>query len=47
LELIASMFDAGQLKVHVAQVFPLAKAREAQAFIAGPHERGEVILTVD
>ncbi len=47
LELIAAMFDAGQLKVHVAKVFPLAKAREAQALVTGPHDRGEIVISVD
>jgi NADPH:quinone reductase-like Zn-dependent oxidoreductase len=46
LEQIAALVDEGRLKPIIAEVFPLARAREAFEFGAGTHSPGKIILEV-
>ncbi|NJL56641.1 NADP-dependent oxidoreductase [bacterium] len=41
---IANLIDAGQLKVNIEQVFPLADARQAQELSQQGHPRGKIVL---
>ena len=45
---IAEMIDAGELRVNVGQVLPLAEARTAHEMLEGtrPHPRGRIVLDV-
>jgi NADPH:quinone reductase-like Zn-dependent oxidoreductase len=43
---IASLFDAGQLKVHLEAVFPLQDVAQAHKLSEGRHVRGKLVLTV-
>jgi NADPH:quinone reductase-like Zn-dependent oxidoreductase len=47
LDTLRAMFDAGQLKVHVLQSFPLEHARGAQEAVEQPHGPGEIVISVD
>ncbi len=44
---IATMIDAGKLRVEVSKVLPLAKAAEAQELSRAGHTRGKMVLRVD
>ncbi len=46
LEELAALADAGKLRVVVDRVFPLAEAAAAQAYLAGAHPTGRVVLDV-
>jgi NADPH:quinone reductase-like Zn-dependent oxidoreductase len=46
LEQIATLVDDGKLKPIIAQVFPLARAREAFEFGAASHSPGKIVLEV-
>jgi NADPH:quinone reductase-like Zn-dependent oxidoreductase len=46
LDQIATLVDEGQLKPIVAEVFPLARAREAFEFGARSHAPGKIVLEV-
>ena len=46
LEQIAALVDEGKLKPIIAEVFPLARAREAFEFGADSHAPGKIILDV-
>ncbi len=46
LEEMAKLIDAGSLKSIVANVFPLARAREAFELAAQAHTRGKIVLQV-
>jgi NADPH:quinone reductase-like Zn-dependent oxidoreductase len=46
LEQIATLVDDGRLKPIIAQVFPLARARDAFEFGAASHTPGKIILEV-
>lgn len=43
---LARLIDAGQVKIHVEQVFPLAEARQAHELIQRGHVRGKLVLQV-
>jgi len=43
---LAEMADSGRLRVHVAEVVPLAEARRAQETLEGGHVRGKIVLRV-
>ncbi|WP_158915660.1 NADP-dependent oxidoreductase [Caulobacter sp. S45] len=43
---IARMIDAGEVKVTLDKVFPLASAAEAETHLENDHVRGKVVLTV-
>lgn len=45
LEAIAALVDAGQLRVQVAQTFPLAEAGRAHQLLEHHHPPGKVVLT--
>lgn len=45
LQSIATMIDAGKLRVEVSKVLPLAQAAEAQALSQSGHVRGKIVLT--
>jgi len=47
LDALREMFDAGQLKVHVEQSFPLAEASEAQRVVEHRHRPGEIVLSIN
>jgi NADPH:quinone reductase-like Zn-dependent oxidoreductase len=48
LQRIAGMVEAGQLKLRVGEVLPLAQARVAHEMLAGkPHKPGKIVLSVD
>jgi NADPH2:quinone reductase len=47
LEQCEHLFDAGELKVHIANVFPLAAAAEAQQLLEKGTMQGKVVLEVD
>ena len=44
---IATMIDAGKLRVEIAKVFPLAQAREAHEMSRAGHTRGKIVLKID
>lgn len=44
---IATLLDAGELRVNVEHVYPLARAREAFERTTAGHLRGKVVLTID
>jgi NADPH2:quinone reductase len=46
LDTLRGLIDAGNLKIHIGQVFPLAQAREAQTAVERPHD-GKIVLNVD
>lgn len=46
LDALRDLIDAGKLKIHIGQVFPLAQAREAQSAVERPHD-GKIVLSVD
>jgi NADPH:quinone reductase-like Zn-dependent oxidoreductase len=47
LEQIAALIAAGELKVSIGEVLPLAAARTAHEMLAGkPHKRGKIVLSV-
>lgn len=43
----AELFDAGRLRVHVAQIFPLADAAEAHRRLEAGSATGKLVLAVD
>ena len=47
LRSIATMIDAGKLRVEVSKVLPLAKAAEAQELSRAGHTRGKIVLRVE
>jgi NADPH:quinone reductase-like Zn-dependent oxidoreductase len=47
LDTLSAMFDAGELKMHVAASFGLAHARDAQEAIGQPHPPGEIVIRID
>lgn len=47
LRSIATMIDAGKLRVEVSKVFPLAEARAAQELSRAGHVRGKIVLRVE
>jgi NADPH2:quinone reductase len=47
LEQCARLFDQGQLKVHVAQVFPLAAAADAHRLLENGSMSGKIVLSID
>ncbi|WP_375497167.1 NADP-dependent oxidoreductase [uncultured Nostoc sp.] len=44
LEQIANLFDSGQVKTDIAQIFPLSQARQAQELSQKGHVRGKIVL---
>ena len=44
LEQIANLFDSGQIKTDIAQIFPLSQARQAQELSQKGHVRGKIVL---
>lgn len=46
LDQISALVDEGRLKTIIAQVFPLARAREAFEFGASTHSPGKIVLEV-
>lgn len=46
LEAIAELVDAGRIRPHVAEVFPLAEVAKAHELVAAGRTQGKVILTV-
>lgn len=46
LEAITALVDAGRLRVHVAQAFPLAEAGRAHEVLEHDHPPGKIVLTV-
>jgi NADPH:quinone reductase-like Zn-dependent oxidoreductase len=46
LEAIAALVDAGQIRPHVAETFPLAEAGKAHELIESGRVQGKVVLTV-
>jgi len=46
LEELGRLADAGQLRVPVAQAFPLERTAEAQELVAAGHVRGKVVVTL-
>ncbi len=47
LSALASMFDAGQLRVNLQEVVPLEEAARAQDIVEEGHTRGKVVLGVE
>ncbi|MGD0474417.1 MAG: NADP-dependent oxidoreductase [Candidatus Velthaea sp.] len=47
LDTLRALFENGTLHVEIAQTFPLADARLAQAAIETRHTRGKIVLVVD
>lgn len=47
LEAIAALVDAGRIRPHVAQTFPLAEAAKAHELVGSGRVQGKVVLTVD
>jgi NADPH:quinone reductase-like Zn-dependent oxidoreductase len=43
---VAELVDAGLIKPHVAEVFPLGEIRKAHGLIEGKHTRGKIVLQV-
>ncbi len=46
LQTLATMADAGELRVHLSEVLPLEEARRAHEQIESRHTRGKIVLTV-
>ncbi|MBF6047554.1 zinc-binding dehydrogenase [Streptomyces sp. NRRL B-1677] len=46
LEAIAALVDAGRIRPHVSETFPLAEAAEAHEAVGSGRTRGKVVLTV-
>jgi NADPH:quinone reductase-like Zn-dependent oxidoreductase len=46
LDTLRALFENGTLRVEIAQTFPLADARSAQAAIETRHTRGKIVLVV-
>ena len=46
LEALASLVDAGELRVHVSQTFPLEDAARAHELCETGHTQGKLVLTV-
>lgn len=46
LEAIAALVDAGKLRVHVSQTFPLPEAGRAHQVLERDHPPGKVVLTI-
>jgi NADPH:quinone reductase-like Zn-dependent oxidoreductase len=46
LEEIASLLEAGKVRVAVTRVFPLDEAAAAQAFVEKDHPRGKTVLSI-
>ena|ERR687894_510313 len=47
LEELTEMFDAGDLRVEIAEVLPLEQAARAQQLVETGHTRGKIVLRVD
>jgi NADPH:quinone reductase-like Zn-dependent oxidoreductase len=47
LDTLRELFEAGTLRVEIAETFPLAQARSAQEKIEQRHTRGKIVLVVD
>jgi NADPH:quinone reductase-like Zn-dependent oxidoreductase len=47
LSALASMFDAGQLRVNLQEVVPLEEAARAHETVEEGHTRGKVVLGVE
>jgi NADPH2:quinone reductase len=47
LEQCARLFDQGQLKIHVGQVFPLGAASEAHRLLEKGSMTGKIVLSID
>jgi NADPH:quinone reductase len=43
---IAKLMEEGKLKVHIAAVFPLAKAKKAHALCETGHVNGKIVLEI-
>ncbi|MGW0962178.1 NADP-dependent oxidoreductase [Streptomyces gelaticus] len=46
LEAIADLVDAGLIRPHVEETFPLEEARKAHELVASGHVQGKIVLTV-
>jgi NADPH2:quinone reductase len=46
LRQITAWYEAGKLRPHVSQTFPLAKAAEALKLMAARKVKGKVVITV-
>jgi NADPH2:quinone reductase len=46
LKQIAAWYEAGKLRPHVSQTFPLVQAAEALKLMAARKVKGKVVLTV-
>lgn len=46
LEAIAELVDAGAIRPHVEETFPLAEAGKAHELVASGHVQGKIVLTV-
>ena len=46
LQALASMFDAGQLRMNLQEVVPLGEAARAHGIVEEGHTRGKVVLSV-
>jgi NADPH:quinone reductase-like Zn-dependent oxidoreductase len=44
---IANLIDAGRVKIHVSEVYPLAEVKRAFEAIEGGHTRGKLVLHID
>ncbi|WP_058043310.1 NADP-dependent oxidoreductase [Streptomyces roseifaciens] len=47
LEAIAALVDAGRIRPHVAETFPLAEAAAAHEAVGSGRTQGKIVLTVD
>lgn len=47
LSALASMFDAGQLRMNLQEVVPLEEAARAHEIVEEGHTRGKVVLSID
>ena len=47
LAALASMFDAGQLRMNLQEVVPLEEAARAHDIVEEGHTRGKVVLSID
>ena len=47
LAALASMFDAGQLRMNLQEVLPLEEAARAQEIVEEGHTRGKIVLSVE